>query len=66
MTNGRAQPFLGPTNRKRLLSYEEPADELQVSLGGVKTLIQRLRKRYSEILREEFSRCQRSLKTDSL
>jgi RNA polymerase sigma factor (sigma-70 family) len=47
------RPFLDPTNCKRLPSYEEVADQLQVSLGGVKTLIHRLRKRHSEILREE-------------
>jgi len=50
------QPFLDPTNSKRLPSYEDVADKLQVSLGGVKTLIHRLRKRYSEILREEVAR----------
>src|ERR1700730_515402 len=50
------QPFLDPTNSKRLPSYEEVADKLQVSLGGVKTLIHRLRKRYTELLREEVSR----------
>jgi RNA polymerase sigma factor (sigma-70 family) len=50
------QPFLDPTNSKRLPSYEEVADQLQVSLAGVKTLIHRLRRRYSEILREEVAR----------
>jgi RNA polymerase sigma factor, sigma-70 family len=50
------QPFLDPSNSKRLPSYEQVAEELQVSLGGVKTLIHRLRKRYSEILREEVTR----------
>jgi RNA polymerase sigma factor, sigma-70 family len=49
-------PFLDPTNCKKLPSYEEVADHLQVSLGGVKTLIHRLRKRYTEILREEVAR----------
>ena len=49
-------PFLDPTNSKKLPSYEEVADQLQVSLGGVKTLIHRLRKRYSELLREEVAR----------
>jgi len=49
-------PFLDPTNSKKLPSYEEVADQLQVSLGGVKTLIHRLRKRYSEVLREEVAR----------
>jgi RNA polymerase sigma factor (sigma-70 family) len=50
------QPFLDPTNCQRLPTYEEVADQLQVSLGGVKTLIHRLRKRYSEILRDEVTR----------
>jgi RNA polymerase sigma factor (sigma-70 family) len=50
------QPFLDPSNSKRLPSYEEVAEKLQISLGGVKTLIHRLRKRYSEILREEVTR----------
>jgi RNA polymerase sigma-70 factor (ECF subfamily) len=49
-------PFLDPTNSKKLPSYEETANQLQVSLGGVKTLIHRLRKRYSELLREEVAR----------
>ena len=50
------QPFLDPINCKRLPSYEEVAKDLNVSLGEVKTLIHRLRKRYSEILREEIAR----------
>jgi RNA polymerase sigma factor (sigma-70 family) len=50
------QPFLDPTNCKSLPSYEEVGEKLQVSLGGVKTLIHRLRKRYSELLREEVAR----------
>ena len=50
------QPFLDPTNSKRLPTYEEAAERLEVSLGGVKTLIHRLRKRYSELLREEVAR----------
>jgi RNA polymerase sigma factor (sigma-70 family) len=50
------QPFLDPTNCKRLPSYEEVGEKLQVSLAGVKTLIHRLRKRYSELLREEVAR----------
>jgi RNA polymerase sigma factor (sigma-70 family) len=50
------QPFLDPINCQRLPSYEEAAAKLEVSLGGVKTLIHRLRKRYQEILREEVAR----------
>lgn len=50
------QPFLDPTNCKRLPSYEEVAEKLEISLGAVKTLIHRLRRRYSELLREEVAR----------
>jgi RNA polymerase sigma factor (sigma-70 family) len=50
------QPFLDPTNSQRLPSYEEAAAKLRVSLGSVRTLIHRLRKRYSELLREEVAR----------
>jgi RNA polymerase sigma factor (sigma-70 family) len=50
------QPFLDPANCKRLPSYEAVAEKLQVSLGQVKTLIHRLRKRYRELLREEVAR----------
>ena len=49
-------PFLDPVNCKHLPSYDEVAEKLQVSLGGVKTLIHRLRKRYYEFLREEVTR----------
>jgi RNA polymerase sigma factor (sigma-70 family) len=49
-------PFLDPTNCKKLPSYEEAAAQLHVSLNGVKTLIHRTRKRYSDILREEIAR----------
>ena len=49
-------PFLDPTNCKKLPSYEEAAAQLHVSLNGVKTLIHRTRKRYSDILREEVAR----------
>jgi hypothetical protein len=50
------QPFLDPTNSQRLPTYEEAAAKLEVSLGGVKTLIHRLRKRYQEIPRDEVAR----------
>ena len=50
------QPFLDPTNCQRVPSYEEAAKTLEVSLGGIKTLIHRLRKRYHELLREEVAR----------
>jgi RNA polymerase sigma factor (sigma-70 family) len=50
------KPFLDPINNKVSLSYEQVANELQVSVGAVKTLIHRLRKRYTALLREEVGR----------
>jgi RNA polymerase sigma factor (sigma-70 family) len=50
------RPFLDPINCKRLPSYDEVADKLQVNPGGIKTLIHRMRKRYNELLREEVAR----------
>jgi RNA polymerase sigma factor (sigma-70 family) len=50
------KPFLDPINNKVSLSYEQVANDLQVSVGAVKTLIHRLRKRYSALLREEVAR----------
>jgi RNA polymerase sigma factor (sigma-70 family) len=37
-------------------SYEELSEKLGVSIGGAKTLVHRLRKRYSQLLREEVAR----------
>jgi hypothetical protein len=37
-------------------SYEELSERLSVSVGGIKTLVHRLRKRYSVLLREEVAR----------
>jgi len=48
--------FLDPINTKVLPSYEEAAAELQVSVGALKTLIHRLRKQYTDFVREEVSR----------
>jgi RNA polymerase sigma factor (sigma-70 family) len=48
--------FLDPVNSIAPPSYEEVANRLQVTTGGVKTLIHRLRKRYSALLREEVGR----------
>ena len=48
--------FLDPAKSEELLSYEEAAKTLGVSLGAVKTLIHRLRKQYSSLVREEISR----------
>jgi RNA polymerase sigma-70 factor (ECF subfamily) len=48
--------FLDPANSGPLPSYEEVANRPQVSTGAVKTLIHRLRKRYTALLREEVGR----------
>ena len=48
--------FLDPAKSQELLSYEEAAKSLGVSLGAVKTLIHRLRKQYSALVREEIGR----------
>ena len=48
--------FLDPVNSGTPLSYEEVAKRLQVSTGAVKTLIHRLRKWYTALLREEVGR----------
>ena len=48
--------FLDPVNPKSLPSYEEAADLLKVSVTAVKTLIHRLRKRNTALVREEILR----------
>jgi len=48
--------FLDPVNSRAPPSHEEVANLLQLSTGAVKTLIHRLRKRYSALLREEVGR----------
>ena len=48
--------FLDPINSIAPPSYEEVANRLQISTGAVKTLIHRLRKRYTALLREEVGR----------
>jgi RNA polymerase sigma factor (sigma-70 family) len=50
------KPFLDPINVQVLPSYEQLANQLQVTLGAVKTLIHRLRKQYTTFLREEVAR----------
>jgi RNA polymerase sigma-70 factor (ECF subfamily) len=50
------EPFLDPSNVQVVPSYEQVADQLQVSIGAVKTRIHRLRKQFSAILREEVAR----------
>ena len=47
---------LDPVNPKSLPSYEEAADLLKVSVTAVKTLIHRLRKRNTALVREEILR----------
>jgi RNA polymerase sigma-70 factor (ECF subfamily) len=48
--------FLDPYNSTTLPSYDELANRLQVTVGAVKTLIHRLRKRYTALLRQEVGR----------
>jgi RNA polymerase sigma-70 factor (ECF subfamily) len=48
--------FLDPENNTALPSYHEVANRLQLSAGAVKTLVHRLRKRYTALLREEVGR----------
>ena len=50
------EPFLDPINNRELPSYHQVAIELHVSLSAVKTLIHRLRKQYTGLLREEVAR----------
>ena len=50
------EPFLDPINNRELPSYDQVAIELHVSLSAVKTLIHRLRKQYTGLLREEVGR----------
>ncbi len=50
------KPFLETIDARASLSCEQVAYALQVSVGSVKTLIHRLRKRYSFLLREEVGR----------
>jgi RNA polymerase sigma-70 factor (ECF subfamily) len=48
--------FLDVDNSKAPPSYEEAAATLRISVGAVKTLIHRLRKRYALLVREEVER----------
>jgi hypothetical protein len=48
--------FLDPINSRSAPSYEEVASRIQVSSGAAKTLIHRLRKRFTALLREEVGR----------
>lgn len=59
VTQGRAQAFdrlklyLVKSDYEDVNSYRRVADELGLSVGGVKTVIFRLRKRFTALLREE-------------
>ena len=48
--------FLDPNSSTAPPSYDEVANRLELSIGGVKTLIHRLRKRYTALLKEEVGR----------
>ena len=48
--------FLDPLNSKKLPPYEQVADQLKVSVASVKTLIHRLRRQYTSLVREGISR----------
>jgi hypothetical protein len=48
--------FLDPINAKTPPTYEQASEALQISLGAVKTLIHRLRKRFIALLREGVGR----------
>ena len=48
--------FLGSSDSNSTLSYEEAANALGVGVGAVRTLIHRLRKQYTCLLREEVAR----------
>jgi RNA polymerase sigma factor (sigma-70 family) len=48
--------FLDPNNCMAPTSYDEVANRLQITTGAIKTLIHRLRKRYTALLREEVGR----------
>ena len=50
------KPFLNPLDSEAQPSYEQVADQLEVSVGTVKMLIHRLRKRYTTLLRAEVAR----------
>ena len=48
--------FLESSDSNSTLSYEEAASVLGVGVGAVRTLIHRLRKQYTCLLREEVAR----------
>jgi RNA polymerase sigma factor (sigma-70 family) len=50
------KPFLRPINSEALPSHEEVAGQLGVEASAVRTIIHRLRKRYTTLLRAEVAR----------
>ena len=50
------EPFLAPGGVQVVPSYEQAADQLQVSIVAVKTLIHRMRKQFTTLLREQVAR----------
>jgi hypothetical protein len=50
------KPFLSPIDSEAMPSYEKVAELLEVSVGAVRTLVHRLRKRYTTLLRAEVAR----------
>ena len=50
------KPFLNPTNGEAPPPYEQVAHQFQISVSAVRTLVHRLRKRYTALLREEVAR----------
>ena len=50
------KPFLNPIDSEALPPYEQVANQLRISVGGVRTLVHRLRKRYTALLRAEVAR----------
>ena len=48
--------FLDPADTRDHPSYDDVGNALKISVGGVKTLVHRLRKRYTALLREEVGR----------
>ncbi len=55
-TFGTLMVFLGNSDSNSTLSYEEAANVLGVGVDAVRTLIHRLRKQYTRLLREEVAR----------
>lgn len=50
------KPFLSPIDSEAMPSYEQLAKQFEVSVGAVRILVHRLRKRYTTLLRAEVAR----------